>query len=99
PPLIAEAMVDADVEIPNVIEKGKLLTLTTDEALAHKVADARAESLEGALAALGLVGTELRHTSLNWAEQVVRFLTHPMVSSLLMTVAMLGIIIELRTPG
>ena len=36
PPLIAEAMVDADVAIPGVIEKGKLLTLTTDEALEHK---------------------------------------------------------------
>ena len=30
PPLVAEAMVDADVEIPGVIGKGKLLTLTTD---------------------------------------------------------------------
>ena len=30
PPLLAEAMVDADVEIPGVIDKGKLLTLTTD---------------------------------------------------------------------
>jgi membrane-bound serine protease (ClpP class) len=29
----------------------------------------------------------------------VRFLTHPVVSSLLITVAMLGIIVELRTPG
>jgi membrane-bound serine protease (ClpP class) len=99
PPLIAEAMVDADVEIPEIIEKGKLLTLTTDEALAHKVADLRADSLESALAGLGLGGAELRHTSLNWAERVVRFLTHPVVSSLLVTVAMLGIIIELRTPG
>jgi membrane-bound serine protease (ClpP class) len=99
PPLIAEAMVDADVEIPKIIEKGKLLTLTTDEALAHKVADLRADSLEGALEGLGLGGAELRHTSLNWAERVVRTLTHPVVSSLLVTVAMLGIIIELRTPG
>jgi membrane-bound serine protease (ClpP class) len=32
PPLIAEAMVDADVAIPDIIEKGKLLTLTTEEA-------------------------------------------------------------------
>ena len=38
PPLIAEAMVDADVEIPGLIEKGKLLTLTTEEAVKHKVA-------------------------------------------------------------
>ncbi|MGZ8427447.1 MAG: ATP-dependent Clp protease proteolytic subunit [Candidatus Binatia bacterium] len=29
PPLIAEAMVDSDVEIPGLIAKGKLLTLTT----------------------------------------------------------------------
>jgi membrane-bound serine protease (ClpP class) len=99
PPLIAEAMVDADVEIPKIIEKGKLLTLTTDEALEHKVADLRADSLEGALEGLGLGGAVLRHTSLNWAERVVRTLTHPVVSSLLVTVAMLGIIVELRTPG
>src|SRR5688500_5287976 len=32
PPLIAEAMVDADVVVPDLVEKGKLLTLTTDEA-------------------------------------------------------------------
>ena len=30
PPIIAEAMVDADVEIPGLIQKGKLLTLTTE---------------------------------------------------------------------
>jgi len=30
PPLLAEAMVDADVEVPGVSEKGKLLTLTTE---------------------------------------------------------------------
>ena len=36
PPLIAEAMVDPDVAIPGVIEKGKLLTLTTEEALKHQ---------------------------------------------------------------
>jgi membrane-bound serine protease (ClpP class) len=99
PPLIAEAMVDADVEIPGLIQKGKLLTLTTEEALKHKVADFRADTLEGALAQLGLAGAEVRRTSANWAENVVRFLTHPVVSSLLITIGMLGIILEMRTPG
>ena len=46
-------MVDADVEIPGVIDKGKLLTLTTDEALKHKVADFRADSFEAALEQAG----------------------------------------------
>ena len=99
PPLLAEAMVDADVAIPDVIDKGKLLTLTTDEALQHGVADFRADTLESALEQAGLGGAELRRASLNWAESVVRFLTHPVVSSLLITLGMLGIIIELRTPG
>jgi membrane-bound serine protease (ClpP class) len=99
PPLLAEAMVDADVEIPGVIEKGKLLTLTTDEALQHKLADGRADSLETVLERLGLAGAEVRRASPNWAENVVRFLTHPVVSSILITIAMLGIIIEIRTPG
>ncbi|HUG76197.1 MAG TPA: NfeD family protein [Burkholderiales bacterium] len=99
PALIAEAMVDADVAIRGVIEKGKLLTLTTDEALKHKVAEFRAESIEAALERVGIKGAELRRVSLNWAEQVVRFLTHPILSSLLVTIGMLGIIIELRSPG
>ena len=99
PTLIAEAMVDADVAIPGLIEKGKLLTLTTEEALKHKVADFRAETVESVLERLGLAGAQVRRAAPNWAEELVRFLTHPVVSSLLMTVGMLGIILEIRTPG
>jgi len=99
PPLVAEAMVDADVEIPGVIGKGKLLTLTTAEALKLKVADFRADSFEAVLERLGLAGAEVRRAAPTWAEAVLRFLTHPVVSSLLMTIGILGIIVELRTPG
>ena len=99
PPLLAEAMVDPDVGVRGVVEKGKLLTLTTEEALKHKLIDFRADSIESVLQQLNLGGAELRHASPNWAEYLVRFLTHPVISSLLITIAMLGIIIELRTPG
>jgi membrane-bound serine protease (ClpP class) len=99
PPLVAEAMVDADVEIPGLIQKGKLLTLTTDEALKHKIADFRANTLDKVLEELGLAGAEVRRASPTWAENLVRLLTHPVVSSLLITVGILGIILEIRTPG
>jgi len=99
PPLLAEAMVDADVAIPKVIEKGKLLTLTTDEALKNKLADFRADTLDDLLQQLGLAGAEQRRASPNWAENLVRILTHPVVSSLLITVGILGIVVEIRTPG
>lgn len=99
PLLLAEAMVDADVEIPGVIAKGKLLTLTVEEALKLKLADFRADSVESVLERLGLAGADVRRASPTWAETLVRFLTHPVVSSLLMTIGILGIIVELRTPG
>jgi membrane-bound serine protease (ClpP class) len=99
PPLVAEAMVDADVEIPGVTAKGKLLTLTTTEALESKVADFRADTLDAVLERVGGRAGEIRRMSPNWAEHLVRFLTHPVLSSLLMTIGILGIVVELRTPG
>lgn len=99
PLLLAEAMVDADVEIAGVVAKGKLLTLTTEEALQHKLANFRADTLTYLLAQLGLAGAEIRYASPHWAEQLVRFLTHPVLSSLLISIGMLGIMLELRTPG
>ena len=99
PPLLAEAMVDADVDVPGIIEKGKLLTLTTDEALQLKVADFRADTLDALLAHLDLAGAQVRPATPHWAEQLVRLLTHPVVSSLLISLGMLGIMVELRTPG
>lgn len=99
PPLIAEAMVDADVVIDGLIEKGKLLTLTTEEALTHGVADFRANDIGSVLDSLGLAGAELRHHTTNWAEGFVRLLTNPIVASLLLSVGMLGILVEIRSPG
>jgi membrane-bound serine protease (ClpP class) len=64
-----------------------------------KVADFRADNLEAVLLQVGLAGAELRVARPNWAENLVRFLTHPVISSLLITVGILGIVVELRTPG
>ena len=75
------------------------MSLTTEEALQHKLGDFRAQNIEELLERLNLKGAEIRHASETWAETLVRFLTHPVVSSLLMTAGILGIIIELRSPG
>jgi membrane-bound serine protease (ClpP class) len=63
------------------------------------VADLRAESVEALLQRLHLGGAEVRRVPQNWAEQLVRFLTNPMVGSLLMTVGLVGLLVEIRTPG
>lgn len=99
PPMVAEAMVDADVQIDGLIDKGKLLTLTTAEAIERGIADVRADTLGAALKAFGHEGVEVREAAPTWAESLVRFLTNPIVSSLLMTVGIIGLITEIRTPG
>jgi membrane-bound serine protease (ClpP class) len=99
PPELAEAMVDEDVAIPGLVEKGKLLTLTTQEALRWKVADGRFDTLDSLVAHLGFSEADLVRAELNWAESLVRALTHPMVSSLLLSVGMLALLAELLSPG
>lgn len=97
-PRIAEAMVDEDIEIEGVVEAGKLLTLTTDEAVSVGYAQ-EVQDLDALLAEVGLGSAAIATTEVNWAENVVRFLTHPMVAPLLLTLGFLGILFELKTPS
>jgi membrane-bound serine protease (ClpP class) len=96
-PRIAEAMVDEQVAIPGVVEEGRLLTLTSGEA--RKVGYARGEVADEAalLQAVGLAGAEVISTEPNWAEQVVRFLTNPIVSPLLLSLGLLGLVLEIKS--
>lgn len=96
---LAEAMVDADIEIDGVVPEGKLLTLTTEQAVELGVADAVATNLDEVLTELGLSKATTVEHSENWAESFARFITDPTVSGLLMSLGMLGIMVELYSPG
>jgi membrane-bound serine protease (ClpP class) len=96
---IAEAMVDKDVEIEGVSPAGKLLTLDTAGALRNGIADGVANSIDEVLEKLALGGAERREAELNWAEELARILTHPLLSGILMSIGVLGILIELYQPG
>lgn len=97
-PRVAEAMVDEDVAIPGVVERGKLLTLSTESAerlgYASEVRD-----WDALLERLEVPGAAVVATRVNWAERVVRFFTHPLVSPFLLSLGFLGILIELKTPA
>lgn len=96
---VVEAMVDEDIEIPGVIEKGKLLTLTAEEAIKLKIADGMANDLNEVLKKLKLNEQALVRTKISWSEKLVYFLTNPIISSLLLTIGIFGLIFEVRTPG
>lgn len=97
-PRIAEAMVDEDIEIPGVVEAGKLLTLTAEEAVKVGYAE-EVEDWKALLEAIGLAGASVVETRVNWAERVVRFLSHPVVAPFLLSLGFLGLLVELKTPG
>ncbi len=96
---IAEAMVDEEIEIEGISEKGKLITLTVEDALKYKMADHKAETLEEFLERVGLADEQLVITEVTWAEDIVRFLTNPLVSSALMTLGLIGLLFEIKSPG
>jgi len=96
---IAAAMVDSDVEIEGVIEKGKLLTLSSEKALELKIADAKAESMREVIELLNLNNAKVERANTHWAEKTARLLTGPMFSSMLMTIGLLALLIEFYTPG
>ena len=99
-PKIAEAMVDERVDIPGLsAEAGRPATLTTEQALHYQVADETANTLFEVLRIYDLTDAEIVEIELNWAERVVRLVTHPIITSLLLAVAMFGLIAEVRTPG
>jgi membrane-bound serine protease (ClpP class) len=96
-PRVAEAMVDERVEVPGVNEAGRLLTLSTNEALRVGFAKASVASEAELLRAIGVPGARVLTIEPNWAELVVRFLTNPLVSPLLLSLGVLGLVFEIKT--
>ncbi len=97
-PAVAEAMVDEDLAIEGVIEAGKLLTLTTEEAVALGYAREVAD-LDGVLGLLGVESAVIAEAQVNWAERIVRFFTNPVIVPFLLSIGFLGLIVEIKTAG
>jgi len=96
---IAEAMVDSDIEIKDISQKGKLLTLTSKKALEYKVADAVVADYEAAITLLNLHKAKRVSLKTDWGEKLARALTEPAVSSMLMSLGFLALMMELYTAG
>jgi membrane-bound serine protease (ClpP class) len=96
-PQIAGAMVDKNANLPQYKRSGMVLTLNTDDAVRAGVAEGTAPDLNAALADLKLAGAPLVTQSYSFGEMLARFATDPVVSGLLLTLGMLGLLIEMQT--
>ncbi|HEV3092829.1 MAG TPA: NfeD family protein [Candidatus Cybelea sp.] len=96
-PQIAGAMVDKNVSLPQYKRSGAILTLNTDDAVRSGIASGTAPTLAAALDQFGLGGAQLATQSYTLGETIARFATDPVVSGLLLTLGMLGLLIEMQT--
>ncbi len=96
-PKIAGAMVDKQVDLPDYKRSGAILTLNTDDAVRAGIADGVAPTLDAALAGQHLAGAPRVEETFTWGESLARFATDPAVSGLLLTLGMLGLLIEMQT--
>ncbi len=97
--LLAEAMVDAEVEVPGVIEKGKLLTVTNIQAIKLGLCNEQINSFSELVEKTTQSKPLIVEAQENWAEKLARFITDPAVAGFLMSIGMLGLMIEFYTPG
>lgn len=96
---LAEAMVDRTIVVEGVVDDTKLLTVSTELARRLHLADGVADNLDDLLTQLGAAGVKPTTAGTNWAEELARWLTDPTVAGLLMSIGMLGIMVELYSPG
>ncbi|MCL1933871.1 MAG: nodulation protein NfeD [Candidatus Azobacteroides sp.] len=99
-PLIAEAMVDERVYIPNVVDSGKVLTFTAQEALKFGFCDGIAENTNEVITQyLGHNNYELIEYKPTFYDNLKGFLTNPAFQAVLIMIIIAGIYFELQTPG
>lgn len=99
-PVYAQAMADESIDLPELdAGKGKLLTLTAEQALEVGYSEGTVKNLDALLEKLGYENAEIRNVDESFAEKLARFLTHPVVIPILMTIGSLGLVLELYSPG
>lgn len=97
---IAEGMVDERIVVKDLQDDStKLITLTSEEALKYKIADSVLSDVKDIVDYLNIKDPRIIHFSSNWAEDFVRFLNNPIMSSLLIMVGLIGLYTEIKTPG
>ncbi len=96
---IAEGMVDETVVVEGLVDSTKLITLTANEAKSYGIADSVIGDFSTMLEAFDLQDSKIVNLSSNWAEDFIRFLNNPVITSILMMVILVGFFTEIKTPG
>nr|WP_245799855.1 nodulation protein NfeD [Virgibacillus proomii] len=99
-PLYAMAMADKSIDLPELdAGKGKFLTLGPSQAIKVGYSEGTVADRQELLQDLGLENATVVEKEPTLAEEIARFLTHPVVIPILLSLASLGLVVELYSPG
>jgi len=98
-PKVAEAFVDPDIDLPGIKPAGKILTLTSSEAVKIGLAASEASSAADVLEAEDLSGAAVTVHRVTTIDRIIALLINPAVSGILILLIIGGIYFEMQTPG
>ena len=98
-PKVAEAMVDPSIFIPGVIDTGKVLTFTAEEAVANGYCEGLVNNISELLKKEGIEMYELAEFKPTPIDKIISFLLNPIIHGLLIMIIIGGLYFELQTPG
>lgn len=98
-PQLAEAMVDQDIYIANVIDSGKVLTLTANEAMKYGFCEGMAESIEEVISQTEYHPATIKEYKPTNIDKALGWLMNPVLQGLLIMAIIGGIYFEMQSPG
>lgn len=98
-PKIAEAMVDENLEIEGISNKGSVITFSVSEAKENGFCEGEMASLNEVIKIQGIDDFELTTFETSNVEAIISFFLNPAVSGFLILIIFAGIYFELQTPG
>ncbi|MBY4604638.1 MULTISPECIES: NfeD family protein [Bacillus] len=99
-PKYALAMADPAIDAKEAgAPKGDLLTLNADKAIDVGYSEGTADNLSALVKKLGFEKAETIYSKESFAEKTARWLTNPVIVPILLTIAFLGLTVELFSPG
>ncbi|MDM5302546.1 nodulation protein NfeD [Bacillus subtilis] len=99
-PKYALAMADPDIDAKEVgAPKGDLLTLNPGKAIDVGYSEGTADNLSALVEKLGFENAHISYAKESFTEKTARWLTNPVIVPILLTIAFLGLTVELFSPG
>lgn len=98
---IIEGMADSDIIIQGISggNEGKLINLTSNEAFEYGIADYISDDYNDIAEHFGYANAEIIRENENLQIKLAKYISNPYLSSFLLTIAFVGLVIEVFTPG